>query len=73
MRDFMLARMKEKTTWRGVILLLGILGVALSPEQKEAIITAGVALIGAVEVLSKEQPKTPEAKNAPAEKEVSNG
>lgn len=46
--DFLKSRVKlnEASTWRGFIAILTALGVALTPEQKEAIIAAGLALIG---------------------------
>lgn len=47
-------RLQEPSTWRGVITAATALGVALSPDLKEATITAGVSLFGLVEVLRKE-------------------
>ena len=38
------------STWQGIVALLGALGVSLMPEQSEAIITAGVTLVGAIAV-----------------------
>jgi len=43
--------LKYPSTWQGLIALLGVLGVTLLPEQSEAIITAGIAIVGAISVL----------------------
>lgn len=45
---FALDRAKERSTWVGLIGLLSAVGVALSPDQVEAISAAGVALAGVV-------------------------
>lgn len=37
----------ERSTWLGVLTLLGVVGVSVSPEQKELIVSAGLA-VGAV-------------------------
>lgn len=50
MRDYMLNRMREPSTWRGFIMLLTALGVALDAVQTEAVIALGMALVGAVGV-----------------------
>ena len=49
---FAIDRAKERSTWIGLIGLLSALGVALSPEQVEAIATLGVAVAGVVGVLT---------------------
>lgn len=36
------------STYKGIIAILGVVGVALSPEQAEAIAAAGVSLYGAI-------------------------
>lgn len=46
MKSYILSRLKEPSTWRGILALLTAAGVALSPEQAEAVITVGLALIG---------------------------
>lgn len=50
MKAFILARGKEASTWRGIVALLTAAGVTLSPEQGEAIIALGLAVIGAIGV-----------------------
>jgi len=34
------------STWKGIITLLGLLGVVLSPEQSEYIAVVGIAVVG---------------------------
>jgi hypothetical protein len=46
---FLRDRIDERSTWRGIILILTILGVSFSPEQTEAILWAGALLGGAIE------------------------
>ena len=45
---FVLARVKEPSTWRGIALLLGVLGVRYNPD---AIIQIGVAVCAAVSAI----------------------
>jgi hypothetical protein len=44
-------RIKQKSTWRGLILMLTAFGVQIAPELQEAIITVGLAIVGAINVL----------------------
>lgn len=50
-KRFFLDRLDERSTWRALVALLTLLGLGLSPEQKDAIIAAGVAIGAALEVL----------------------
>lgn len=43
---WLIARLKEGSTWRGLVWLLTVCGVLLTPEQTEAIVLAGMALAG---------------------------
>jgi hypothetical protein len=47
---YLLARLKEASTWRGIALLLTAFGVQVAPDVQEAVISAGVAVAGAVGV-----------------------
>ena len=51
---WIIARLKEPSTWRGLTMLAGLVGFTLSPEQWQAISTAVLALLGAVEVFRPE-------------------
>ena len=48
---YLLARLKEASTWRGIALLLTAIGVQVAPEVQEAVISVGIAVAGAVGVL----------------------
>lgn len=56
---WLLKRLKEPSTWRGIIFIVTISGINFTPEQTESIITAGVALIGVIEVFRKEEKPPP--------------
>lgn len=52
------ARLKEASTWRGIALLLTAFGVQVAPEVQEAVITAGIAVAGAVGVMFPDSTKS---------------
>ncbi|HZH28884.1 MAG TPA: hypothetical protein VEY95_17050 [Azospirillaceae bacterium] len=52
---FLLDRARERSTWLGLIAVAAAFGVHVSPEQAEAIATAGVAVAGVVGVLTKDR------------------
>jgi hypothetical protein len=52
MKAYLLERGKEASTWRGIVALLTAVGITLSPEQVEAIIALGLAVIGAIGVFT---------------------
>ena len=59
--SWLLNRLTERSTWRGVIVALTSAGVlTLGEEMRTAIVSAGVGLFVLVEVLVKE----PESKDA---------
>lgn len=45
---FILARLKEPSTWRGLIGIATAAGATVQPEVATQIITVGIALAGAV-------------------------
>lgn len=47
---FILARLGEISTWKGVFLLLTAAGATVHPELQNAIITIGLAVVGALGV-----------------------
>lgn len=51
---WVLDRLKEANTWRGMILIATACGLKLDPEQSEAIIAGGLALVGLINVFSKQ-------------------
>lgn len=50
MKDYLLARAKEPSSWRGLILLLAAAGVPIAPGMAEAIISVGLAVAGLIGV-----------------------
>ena len=78
--NWLIARLKEPSTMRGVVWLLTVFGLSLRPDQAEAIAIAGTALAGLLGVFLSDEPKTvrielppidlqsrPESGNAPAD------
>jgi len=52
MLQFLIDRLRERSTWLGLIAIISAAGVAISPEQVEAIAIAGAAIAGAVAVFT---------------------
>lgn len=48
---FVIARLREASTYRGAMLILTALGVAFKPEVGEAIVVFGMGLAGLLGVL----------------------
>lgn len=57
MKDYILDRAREPSTWRGAILFLTAIGVPVAPQLAEAIVTAGLGIAGLVGIL------TPDSRN----------
>ena len=53
--NYLLERLREDSTWRGIIMLLTAAGVQLDPSQASAIIAVGLALVGLVNVFRKQR------------------
>ena len=56
--QYIINRLKEASTWRGIALLLTAFGVQVAPEVQEAVITAGIAVAGAVGVMFPDSTKS---------------
>jgi hypothetical protein len=52
MKQYILERAKEPSTWRGLILLLTAIGVPVAPAMADAIVSAGLAIAGLIGVVS---------------------
>ena len=48
MKAYMIERMREPSTWRGLTLLLTALGVPLAPGMSDAIIALGLGVAGLI-------------------------
>lgn len=57
-KRFLLDRAREGSTYRGIVLILTAVGVALSPAQKEAIISFGLFLSGLIGALTSDTKPT---------------
>ena len=53
--DYIVARLKERSTWLGLISLATALGLLLTPEQQEQIIAAGMAIAGFVGAFTRDR------------------
>jgi H+/gluconate symporter-like permease len=69
---YLIARLQESSTWRGLVLLATAAGGTFKPEQVDAIVLIGVALAGAIAVAfpdvkpdPKPDPAPPKAPDAP--------
>jgi hypothetical protein len=52
--NYLVERLKEKSTYSGLLALLSALGLAMDPEQFSAIAAAVMALVGVYEVFRRE-------------------
>ena len=50
MKDYMIERLKEPSTWRGIVLLLTAIGVPVAPAMADAIVSVGLAVAGLIGV-----------------------
>jgi len=55
MKDYLLERAKEPSSWRGLLLLLTAIGIPVAPQLADAIIAVGLALAGLVGVATPDQ------------------
>ena len=53
MKQYILDRMKEPSTWRGFFLFLTAVGVPIAPELQTAIVSAGLGIAGLIGVVTK--------------------
>jgi hypothetical protein len=56
---YFLDRLKEPSTWRGLALMLGALGVGVSPDMLNSISGAVIAALGLIEVIRRERRPQP--------------
>lgn len=50
MKAYVIERMKEPSTWRGIVLLLTAIGVPVAPAMADAIVSVGLAVAGLIGV-----------------------
>ena len=51
LKNYLVSRGQESSTWRGLIMLATGFGAALKPEMADSVITVGIFLTGAVGAL----------------------
>ncbi|MBF0284802.1 MAG: hypothetical protein HQL51_10135 [Magnetococcales bacterium] len=44
--EWLMERLREPSTWRGLVLLITGLGVQISPETSDHLVTTGLAMAG---------------------------
>ncbi len=52
MKNYLLSRAKEPSTWRGAILFLTAIGLPIAPAMGEAIVSVGLAVAGLIGVIA---------------------
>ena len=52
LKTYVLARLRESSTWRGIVALLTAAGVALTSDQAEAVIAIGLVVVGLIGALT---------------------
>lgn len=53
--NMIIDRLKEPSTYRGLSIILGLIGISVSPEQTNAISVAVGSVIGLIEIFRKEK------------------
>ena len=51
---YLLERLYEPSTWRGIILVLTAAGVHISPELEKSIVSVGLSVVGLIGILTKD-------------------
>lgn len=52
MKNYLLERSREPSTWRGLVLLLTAIGVPIAPDLVEPIVAVGLAAAGLLGVVT---------------------
>lgn len=55
LKDYVLSRLREASTWRGIVLALTAVGIQLTPDQTAAVISVGMSLVAAIAVFLPDQ------------------
>lgn len=56
--NWMMKRLREPSTWRGLVWLATVAGLSFRPDQAESIVTAGMALAGLLGVFLADEPQS---------------
>lgn len=71
--EWAMDRAKELSTWKGIALVLTSIGINVSPESWQAIVSFGIALAGLFDILTKEKKKEQEQKPERLDERLNNG
>jgi hypothetical protein len=52
---YIVARIFEPSTWRGLVSLATLFGLKIAPDQADAVLTAGVSLYSAINIFRREK------------------
>lgn len=52
--QWVLDRLAEPSTWRGIVAVLTAAGITLDPNQSAKIVAVGLSMIGTINILRKE-------------------
>jgi len=53
--QYILDRAKEPSTWKGLAVVATSTGIAITPDQMNAVISIGLAVAGFIDVITKEK------------------
>jgi hypothetical protein len=48
MKTILISYLKQESTWRGLLQFATAIGIGLRPDQSAAILSAGIAAVGAI-------------------------
>jgi hypothetical protein len=48
--NILIEKLKQESTWRGIIAIAAAFGIQAEPELSEAIVTVALALIGSINI-----------------------
>lgn len=54
-RQWLIDRARERSTWMGLTALVGLCGVQIAPEQVDAIVQGAIALAAVIAAVSKDR------------------
>ncbi len=66
---WILDRLSESSTWRGIVLTLTGVGIALSPEQAAKITATGLGIVGVINIFRQGNPTKSQVTDALATKQ----
>ena len=54
MSPLIIERFQQESTWRGIITVIMAVGVVLNPDQIEAVVSVGLAIVGLINICKKD-------------------